>query len=139
MDVFISRFEYGLFTLLGEDGRKLSGGEKQMLALIRALFDFPEVLIVDEGFSAIDIEIENLIFNSLKEYSKNHSVLIVTHDLRTISKTDYLYILANGTISEKGEPNVLLTKEKSQFKKLLALQQLRGVRNNKLDYCYQLS
>ena len=129
METFISRFEYGLFTLLGEDGRKLSGGEKQMLALIRALFDLPEVLIIDEGFSAIDIEIENLIFNSLKEYSKNHAVLIVTHDLRTISKTDYLYILENGTISEKGEPNVLLTKGNSQFKKLMTLQQL----NTKAD------
>ena len=129
METFISRFEYGLFTLLGEDGRKLSGGEKQMLALIRALFDLPEVLIIDEGFSAIDIEIENLIINSLKKYSKDHAVLIVTHDLRTISKTDYLYILENGTISEKGEPNVLLTKGNSQFKKLMTLQQL----NTKAD------
>jgi ATP-binding cassette, subfamily C, bacteriocin exporter len=124
METFFSRFEYGLFTLLGEDGRKLSGGEKQMLALIRALFDLPEVLIIDEGFSAIDIEIENLIFNSLKEYSKNHGVLIVTHDLRTISKTDFLYILENGSISEKGKPNDLLKMENSQFKKLIALQQL---------------
>jgi len=133
METFISRFEYGLFTLLGEDGRKLSGGEKQMLALIRALFDLPEVLIIDEGFSAIDIEIENLIFNSLKEYSKDHAVLIVTHDLRTISKTDYLYILENGTISENGKPNVLLTKENSQFKKLLTLQQL----NTNMDIVYE--
>ena len=125
LDSFVSRFDQGLFTLLGEDGRKLSGGEMQMLALIRALYDYPEVLIIDEGFSGLDIEIENLIFKTLKEYARNHAVLIITHNLRIISNTDYVYILGNGVIVESGEPEKLALRDNSYFKKLLKLQEVK--------------
>lgn len=123
LDSFISRFDQGIFTLVGEDSRKLSGGEMQMLALIRALFDYPEVVIIDEGFSSIDIEIENLIFDTLKEYAKEHAVLIITHNLRTIAQTDYIYILENGSIVECGEPEDLIADNKSYFNQLWRLQQ----------------
>jgi len=126
---FISRFDAGLFTLLGEDGRKLSGGETQMLALIRALYDYPEVLIIDEGFSGMDIEIENLIFEALRQYAIDHAILIITHNLRIISNTDYIYILQNGSIVESGKPEKLLLHDHSYFKKLLKLQEI----NYKMD------
>ena len=122
LDSFISMFDQGLFTLLGEDNRKLSGGEMQLLALIRALIDYPEVLIIDEGFSAMDVEIENLIFNTVREYAKDHAVMIITHNLRMISKTDFVYILANGSIAESGKPENLLQNESSHFKALTRLQ-----------------
>jgi ATP-binding cassette subfamily B protein len=108
---FFSRFEYGLFTRVGEDGRILSGGEKQMVGLARALFNRPEILIIDEGLTALDREIESMIFSILLKYAKTHSVLINTHNLRIIMKTDYLYVLKNGFIIQEGEPNHLFKKE----------------------------
>jgi ATP-binding cassette subfamily B protein len=108
---FFSRFEYGLFTRVGEDGRILSGGEKQMVGLARALFDRPEILIIDEGLTALDREIEKTIFKILSAYAKNHSVLINTHNFRIIMKTDYLYVLKNGLIIQQGTPNQLFKKD----------------------------
>ena len=63
---FIERFEAGLFTLIGEEGRDLSSGETQLLCLIRALPAEPQALIPDEGILALDVEIENLIFTVLR-------------------------------------------------------------------------
>jgi len=80
-------------------------------------------LIIDEGFSAMDVEIENLIFNTLKEYVKDHAVMIITHNLRTISLTDFVYILANGSIAESGKPEHLLQDESSHFRSLIRLQE----------------
>lgn len=125
LGTFISRFEYGLLTPIGEDGRKLSGGEMQMLALIRALYDLPEVLIIDEGFSGMDIEIENTIFTALRKYSENHAVMIITHNLRTISNTDYIYIIEDGVIAEKGRPEELVINNNSHYNKLINLEKVK--------------
>ncbi len=105
---FLNRFEHGLYTLLGENGRKLSGGEMQMLALIRALLFKPKLLIIDEGLSGVDFEIEELIYERIKEYSKNNAVLLITHNLANLLKTDYLYVLRNGKIEEHGSPSLLI-------------------------------
>jgi ATP-binding cassette subfamily B protein len=108
---FFSRFEYGLYTRVGEDGRILSGGEKQMVGLARALFDRPEILIIDEGLTALDRGIETMIFAILFRYAKDHSVLINTHNFRIIMKTDYLYVLKNGFIVQQGNPSKLFNKD----------------------------
>ncbi len=105
---FLNRFENGLFTFLGENGRKLSGGEMQMLALIRALLFKPKLLIIDEGLSGVDFEIEEQIYESIKVYSKNNAVLLITHNLANLLKTDYLYVLKNENIAEHGYPNMLI-------------------------------
>lgn len=119
---FLDRFDYGIFTILGEDSRKLSGGEQQILGLIRALFDEPAVLILDEGFNALDIEAERKIFQLLKNYSINHAVLIITHNLRTIIKTDYVYLMENGRIIQNGNPDILLQQD-GYLKKIYELHQ----------------
>ncbi len=108
LSCFLQRFEYGLYTLLGENGRKLSGGEMQMLALIRALLDRPKLLVIDEGLSGVDIEIEELIYKLIKEYAKENAVFLITHNLTNLAKTDYLYIIRNGKIEEEGKPEILL-------------------------------
>jgi ATP-binding cassette subfamily B protein len=108
---FFARFEHGLYTHIGEDGRILSGGEKQMVGLARALFDQPEILIIDEGLTALDREIEKRIFTILSKYAKNHSVLINTHNFRIIMQTDYLYVLKNGIIVQHGNPAQLFKKD----------------------------
>lgn len=106
--LFINRFEHGLYTLLGENGRKLSGGEMQMLALIRALLDKPKVLIIDEGLSGVDFEIEEMIYERIRDYSKKNAVLLITHNLANLLKTDYLYVIRDGKIYEQGTPDILL-------------------------------
>ena len=108
---FFNCFDSGLYTLIGESNRHLSGGEKQMLGLARALLNYPEILIIDEGINAIDIEIEKYIFRMLTKYVTNHAVLINTHNLRVIKKCDYLYVMKEGRIIQKGTPNELLKKD----------------------------
>jgi len=106
---FYQRFEYGLATIIGEDGRELSGGEKQLISITRALLNNPKILIIDEGLSGIDIELEIIIFDVIKFYSKNNAVLLITHNLNSILKTDFVYVLANGTISQNGTPQELVS------------------------------
>ena len=119
---FLDRFDRGIFTLLGEGSRILSGGEQQIIGLIRALFDEPAVLILDEGFNALDIEIEHKIFQLLKNYSRDHAVLIITHNLRTIIKTDHVYLMENGKIIQNGNPDILLQQD-GYLKKIYELHQ----------------
>ena len=107
---FLNRFEHGIYTLLGENGRKLSGGEMQMLALIRSMLHKPKLLIIDEGLSGVDFEIEELIYERIKEYSKENAVLLITHNLSNLLKTDFLYVIRNGKIQEHGSPNQLSKK-----------------------------
>ncbi len=109
---FFKRFDYGLFTIIGEEGRLLSGGEKQIISLTRALLNTPEILILDEGLSGLDAELELLIFNVIKKYSEKHAVLLITHNMNKIMKTDYLYIFDNGTISKQGEPEEIFKTDK---------------------------
>ena len=108
---FFSRFENGLYTRIGEDGRRISDGEKQVVGLARALYDNPEILIIDEGLTALDREVEKWIFQILSQYAQDHAILINTHSLRIILKTDHLYVMKNGCIIQQGEPEKLLQSE----------------------------
>lgn len=114
---FFERFENGLFTLLGENGRQLSGGEKQVVALARAIFNKPEVLIIDEGLSGIDIELEEFIFEIISNYADSHAVFLITHNMVSLMKAGFIYLLKNGNIIEKGKPTDLI-EINSQFKNL---------------------
>lgn len=106
---FYEKFDYGLATMLGEDGRELSGGELQLLSLTRALLNKPNILIIDEGLSGIDIEYERIIFDVLKKYSQSNCVLLITHNLHSILKTDFVYLLSEGSIVQKGRPEELIS------------------------------
>jgi len=105
LESFLNRFENGLYTLIGEEFRQLSAGEKQVLGLIRALVSLPSLIMVDEGFNALDIKSENLIFSILKKYAQLNAVLIITHNIKIILKTDYVYALDSGMIVQKGIPS----------------------------------
>ncbi len=108
---FYQRFEFGFATIIGEEGRELSGGEKQLISITRALLFYPQVLIIDEGLSGIDIELEKIIFEVLKNYAKENVVLLITHNMNSIMKSDFVYVLANGTFIQKGEPEKLISEE----------------------------
>ena len=117
---FYHGFEYGLATIIGEEGRELSGGEKQLISITRALLNKPQILIIDEGLSGIDIELEKIIFDVIKRYSTDNGVLLITHNLNSIMKTDYVYVLSNETISQEGTPEELLEAE-GYFKRMWEL------------------
>ena len=108
LDFFPAWFEQGLFTILGEDNRQLSGGEKQILGLIRALLEKPQVLIIDEGLNAIDIESESQIHNIIQIYAQNHLVLLISHNLKTILKAERINILDQGKIVQTGSAEELI-------------------------------
>jgi ABC-type bacteriocin/lantibiotic exporter with double-glycine peptidase domain len=120
LEEFFKRFDNGIFTIIGEEGGKLSGGEKQLVALTRALLDKPEVLIVDEGLSGIDLQLEEMIFDVINKYSKEHAVLLITHSIRAILRANYVYLIENGTIIQKGIPQILISEE-GKFKNLYEL------------------
>ncbi|MCA9731686.1 MAG: peptidase domain-containing ABC transporter [Deferribacteres bacterium] len=134
LDAFFSHFQFGLHTRIGEDGQQLSGGEKQIIGLVRALLDEPQVLIVDEGINAIDAEMEYLVFATLKAYSRQHAVLLISHNLRTLAKTDTLYLLENGQIAATGKPTELL-KSSKRFQKLWQIQ-MPAVTINGVELAY---
>lgn len=105
---FFSRFSHGLLTTVGEEGRQLSAGEMQIIGLLRAILDKPQLLIVDEGINAIDAGTANFIFEALHSYARYRAVLLISHNVRMLARADYLYLLERGTISAEGKPARLL-------------------------------
>jgi ABC-type bacteriocin/lantibiotic exporter with double-glycine peptidase domain len=119
-DEYVLKFEQGLFTVLGENGRHLSGGELQMLGLVRALLFEPDVLLIDEGFNALDAELEKTVFKLIQQYAQTHLVLISTHNLDMITRVDFVYVLDQGRILQSGTPGDLLIQD-GYFRKVWQL------------------
>ncbi len=103
----------GLDTLLGEGGKMVSGGEKQRLAIARALIRNPRILIFDEATSALDSITEDEITGTLREVSagKQQITLMIAHRLSTIMHADRIYVLEKGKIIEEGTHEILLSKK----------------------------
>jgi ABC-type multidrug transport system fused ATPase/permease subunit len=85
---------------------------------MRALIGSPSVLLIDEGLSTVDGETASGIFSMLSGYSKRHAVLLVSHQLRTLLRTDYVYVLGRGCVVEEGNPHDLLERQ-TEFSRLL--------------------
>jgi ATP-binding cassette, subfamily C, bacteriocin exporter len=105
---FINSFPKGIHTIIGEEGIKLSGGQKQVLGIIRVLYHKPKVLFLDECTGAMDRNTENMILSLIQKLKKNMIVLMVTHRVKPALMSDFVYILENGSISSSGHPKELL-------------------------------
>lgn len=105
---FIEKLPQGYDTVVGERGLKLSGGEKQRVAIARVILKKPKILIFDEATSALDTHSEQAILNSLKDTAENHTTLVIAHRLSTVIDSDRILVLDNGRIIEEGSHSQLL-------------------------------
>jgi ABC-type transport system involved in Fe-S cluster assembly fused permease/ATPase subunit len=108
---FIERLPKGYETQVGERGLKVSGGEKQRIAIARVLLKNPSVLIFDEATSALDTETERVITQALDELAVKHTVLIIAHRLSTVMNADRILVLHEGEIVEQGTHIELLARK----------------------------
>ncbi|KHJ33700.1 putative abc transporter [Erysiphe necator] len=117
----ILNFPDGYESKVGDRGIKLSGGEKQRIAIARVILKRPEVILLDEATSSVDTETEKTIHKSLNKIFKDRTTLIVAHRLSTIMDADYIYVVMNGEIIEKGTHKDLIL-ENGKYKKLWSQQ-----------------
>lgn len=110
---FIMELPHQYKTIVGERGYKLSGGEKQRIALARALIRDPEILILDEATSNLDSHSEQVIQRALEKLKKKKTIIMVAHRLSTITMADQIYVIENGQVTEQGSHAQLLKKNGS--------------------------
>ena len=110
IDPFIGELPLGYASMVGERGLKLSGGEKQRVAIARTILKNPPILLLDEATSALDTHTEREIQSALKEVSKNRTTLVIAHRLSTVVEADEILVLDHGEIVERGRHAELVAK-----------------------------
>jgi ABC-type transport system involved in Fe-S cluster assembly fused permease/ATPase subunit len=111
IDQFIQGLTKQYETGVGERGLKLSGGEKQRVAIARTILKNPNILLFDEATSALDSHTEKEIQASMQEVSKNRTTLIIAHRLSTIVDADEILVLKSGSVVERGTHTDLLVRD----------------------------
>jgi len=117
---FIVKSPDGYNTQVGEGGQTLSGGERQRLSIARAIIKNPELLILDEATSSLDVETESLIQESLNRITKGRTTIAIAHRLSTLRNADRLVVLAEGGVAEVGTHAELLKKKGIYFDLVMA-------------------
>jgi ATP-binding cassette subfamily B protein len=122
LEQFISNLPQGDKTLVGERGLKVSGGEKQRIAIARVLLKNSPILIFDEATSSLDSHSEAAILNAMREVATGRTSIVIAHRLSTIIDADKIVVLENGQIIEHGNHSTLLAKQ-GCYAQMWALQQ----------------
>jgi ATP-binding cassette subfamily B protein len=108
IDEFISQLPQGYDTVVGERGLKLSGGEKQRVAIARVLLKNPAILVFDEATSSLDSQSEKNILGALTRISHNKTTLVIAHRLSTVIDADRIIVLDHGRVCEQGDHESLI-------------------------------
>ena len=115
LDHFVEELRDGLQTQIGKHGIKLSGGQRQRLSIARMVLQNPNVVILDESTSALDVHTEAKLFNALENYLSGKTTIIIAHRLSTIKKADFIYVMDKGRIVESGTQEELMRQEGAFF------------------------
>lgn len=122
----INSFPDGMETILGERGITLSGGQKQRVSIARALVKKPDILIIDNGMSALDTKTEALLKQNIKSWSEKSTSVYISHRVSTVQDCDFIFLIDNGRIIETGTHQKLVNSSKiysKLFSKQLAIEQ----------------
>ena len=111
-DEFIKNLPNKFETLIGEDGFRLSGGEKQRLSIARAMMKKSSIILLDEATSSLDSETESKIQEALKILTKNKTTIVIAHRLSTILNSNNIYLVDSGKIVDSGKHDTLMLKSK---------------------------
>jgi len=105
---FINKLDKGFDTLVGENGTRLSGGEKQRISIARAFLRKSKIILLDEPTSSLDSETENKIQSALKKLTENKTTIVIAHRLSTIQSASKIFVIDNGSVVSTGTHNELL-------------------------------
>ena len=115
LEDFIAQLPEGSGTIVGERGLKLSGGEKQRVAIARTILKRPPILVFDEATSSLDSISERSILSALKEISQGHTSMVIAHRLSTVIDADRIIVMDQGTMAEQGSHRKLLSQKGLYF------------------------
>ncbi|MBN1839020.1 MAG: ABC transporter ATP-binding protein [Campylobacterales bacterium] len=115
LENFVNELPESLNTQIGKHGIKLSGGQRQRLSIARMVLQNPNVVVLDESTSALDVHTEAKLFSELEAYLEGKTTIIIAHRLSTIKKADYIYVLEKGKILESGTQEALMREEGAFF------------------------
>ncbi|CAF1209199.1 unnamed protein product [Rotaria sordida] len=120
-------------TLVGERGIQLSGGEKQRIALARALIKHPTFLLLDEATSALDNVSEKIVQEALDRVCHGRTTIVIAHRLTTIQNAHQIYVLDKGSVIEEGTHETLMAKEGGKYQAMVKRQQIEGIYDDQDD------
>jgi subfamily B ATP-binding cassette protein MsbA len=118
---FISDTQFGYYTNIGDDGNKLSHGQKQRISIARAILRNPALIILDEATNALDNKSEFEVQKAIYNLMQNRTIIIIAHRISTVKTADKIFFISNGKITESGTHNELI-KNKGQYAELCELE-----------------
>jgi len=119
---FVSKLPQGYDTPIGENGAKVSGGERQRISIARALLKNAPIVLLDEATASLDVENETRVQGALSRLLQGKTVLVIAHRMRTVEAADHIVVLADGKVAEEGRPEDLLQKNGGIFRRMTELQ-----------------